>query len=83
MEARAQLLTYRRYFEEASNRQKARDILGMEIYHPRLAVIIGRSTEFLSPLQRQMIVSDIADIEVVTYDDILTYAKRRRAFIES
>ena len=83
MEARAQLLTYRRYFEETSNRQKARHILGMEIYHPHLAVVIGRSTEFVSSLQRQRLISDTSDIEVVTYDDILTYAKRRRAIIES
>lgn len=83
MEARAQLLTYRRYFEETSNRQKARDVLGMEIYHPHLAVIIGRSTEFSSSLQRQRLISEIAGMEVVTYDDILTYAKRRRAIIES
>ncbi len=83
MEARAQLLTYRRYFEETSNRQKMRELLGMEIYHPHLAVVIGRSTEFVSSLQRQRLISDTADIEIVTYDDILAYAQRRRAIIET
>jgi len=82
MEARAQLLTYRRFFEDSANRNRMRDRLKMEIYHPHLAVIIGRSSEFSTPLSRQKLTAETPDLEVVTYDDILLYAKNRRAVIE-
>lgn len=83
MEARAQLLEYQRYFENPIHRRKIRDKLGMEIYHPHLAVIIGRASEFQSALERQKLTKDTPDIEVVTYDDILAYASERRLIIES
>lgn len=82
MEARAQLQTYSRYFEQHDNRSRLRELLGMDVYHPHLAVIIGRSSEFNSPLERQKLVADTSDIEIVTYDDILVFAKRRRFIIQ-
>lgn len=80
-EARAQLQEYRRWFEERQNRQRLRDRLGMEIYQPRLAVVIGRSSDFASPYERQKVGADERDIEVVTYDDILAFARRRMMLI--
>ncbi len=54
---------------------------GMEIYEPRLAVIIGRSSWFLDEFDRQRLQADNPDIEVVTYDDIADFAKQRRVII--
>ena len=54
----------------------------VEIYRPRLAVIIGRSADFRDEFDRQRLSSDNPDVEIVTYDDILAFAKRRRLLIE-
>jgi hypothetical protein len=82
MEARAQLLTYRDWFRDRSNRRKLAAMVGMEIFEPRLAVVIGRSTDFLDEFDRQRLAADTTDVEVVTYDDILMYAKRRMTFLD-
>ncbi len=83
IEARAQLLRYRDWFEDPGNRQRLLPQLGMEVFRPRLAVIIGRSSDFVDAIDRQRLASDNPDIEVVTYDEILTYAKRRRVLLEN
>ena len=82
IEARAQLLEYRDWFEDSRNRAKLKESLGMQIYRPRLAVIIGRSSEFTDELDRQKLSSRETDIEIVTYDDIARYATRRLVMIE-
>lgn len=82
MEARAQLLRYRDWFRESYNRETLKRVVGMEIYEPHLAVIIGRNSEFQDDFDRQRLVSDVGDIEVVTYDDIVTFAERRRMIIK-
>lgn len=82
-EARAQLLTYRDWFDDAANRHRLKESVGMEIYKPHLAVIIGRSVEFRDEVDRALLESRTADIEVLTYDDILIHAQRRRVIIGS
>lgn len=82
MEARAQLFTYRDWFRESANRRKLSDIVGMEIYEPRLAVVVGRSSDFIDALDRQKLQSTISDVEIVTYDDIRLFANRRRLLVE-
>lgn len=77
-EARSQLLEYREWFQQKANRQRLVGKLGMEVYEPRLAVIIGRSAEFQCALEREKLGGRTPDVEVVTYDDIICYAKRRR-----
>lgn len=81
MTARAQLLEYRDWFEEKANRKKLIDKIGMEIFRPRLAVVIGRSTEFDCGIDRQKLSARNPEIDVVTYDDILAYAKKRMVAI--
>lgn len=83
MEARSQLLRYRDWFEEKSNREKIKTKFGMEIYRPRLAVVIGRKGQFENEFQRQQLRSDQEDLELVTFDDILDQAKRRLMLIKS
>lgn len=82
-EARSQLVRYRDWFEESNNRAKIKDRFGMQIYRPRLAVIIGRRDEFTSEFERQQLASDNSDIEVVTYDDVLEFAKRRLLLVQN
>jgi hypothetical protein len=77
-EARSQLLEYRDYFRDEKNRQRARELLNMDVYEPRLAVIIGRSSEFADAFDRQRLQATVPDVEIVTYDDLLIHAKRRK-----
>jgi hypothetical protein len=77
MEARTQLLRYRDWFEDPHNRAKLKDRVGIEVFRPRISVVIGRRSEFASELERQRIAADHPDLELVTYDDILEFAKRR------
>lgn len=83
LEARTQLLRYRDWFREPANRSALVEKFGMEIYEPKLIVIIGRSAEFSDGFDRQRLTADNPDLEVVTYDDILTYAQRRRMLIQT
>jgi hypothetical protein len=70
MEARAQLLTYQAYFDEADRRRVVETRYGVFAYRPRMFVIIGRRGN-VSPIvaSRADIVSD--DIRLRTYDDVL------------
>jgi hypothetical protein len=77
-EAKAQLTTYRRWFQEQAHRQLLLPNAGMEVYRPSLAVIIGRFSEFEDPLDRQKLAEEMPDIEVVTYDEISDWAERRK-----
>lgn len=81
-EARNQLLEYRDWFEDFSNRQRLKDKLGMEVYRPRLGVIIGTTQEFRNLMERQKLTSRYPDIEVVTYDDVLANAQRRLTLVK-
>ena len=49
----------------------------MEIYRPQLTVVMGRSSEFADEFDRQRLSTTCPDVEVVTYDDVLTFARRR------
>ena len=83
MEAKAQLTAYRNWFAEKSNRAKVKEKYGLEIYQPRLAVVIGRRRDFTNEVDRQHIVSQHPDLEVMTYDDVLEFAKRRLLLIQN
>jgi len=52
----------------------------MEIFRPRLGVIIGRSDSFRE-FDRQKLASGTADIEIAPYDDIVRHAQRRLALL--
>lgn len=76
-EARAQLLRYRDWFEVPDNRRSLVDAVGMEIYRPSLAVLVGRGTEFRDAFERQQLAADLPEIEVVTYDELVNWAAQR------
>jgi len=83
MEARSQLLEYRDWFEEKVNRENLAAKVKMEIFRPRLAVVVGRSADFECGINRQKLAARTDDIEVCTYDDMVAYAKRRMVLIGS
>lgn len=82
MEARAQLLDYRDWFEDAAHRDRLMELVGMEIYRPRLMVIVGRASDFVGGIDRQRLAARTSDVEIVTYDDILETARLRRLVIQ-
>ena len=59
------------------NRRKLKARFGLEIYEPHIAVVIGRSREFAGDVDKQGLLSSLPDLEIATYDEMLTYAKRR------
>lgn len=81
MEARAQMLRYREWFRSPVNRQSLMGTIGMEVFEPRMIVIIGRSSEFVDAVDRQGLSADVPDIDVVTYDDIVDTARQRQVWL--
>jgi hypothetical protein len=77
MAARTQLLAYRDWFERKGNRDRLKKVVGMEVFRPQLAVVIGSSAWFEPGIDRQKLRSEHPDVEVVTYDDLLDYARSR------
>ena len=82
MEARAQLMQYRDWFDIPQHRDAIKEAVGIEIYRPRMMVIIGRASDFRPGIERARLEDQNREVELVTYDDILRYAKERRATIE-
>ncbi len=82
LEAKAQLLEYREWFADPGNRKRLTKSIGMEIYQPYLAVVIGRSSEFRPGIERQKLAASEPQLEVATFDDIAAYADQRRLIIK-
>jgi antiviral defense system Shedu protein SduA len=82
-DARAQLLAYRDWFEDSHNRRKLKERFGMEIYRPRLGVIVGSTKTFLGDVQQQKLRSRYPDVEIASYEDVFKCAQRRLAIIRS
>jgi hypothetical protein len=82
-DARAQLLEYRDWFEEAANRKKLQERYGLEILRPRLGMVIGSSATFPNTFPIQRVRSRYPDVEIATYDDVAKSAERRLAIIKS
>jgi hypothetical protein len=82
-EAKAQLLEYRDWFEDKRNRQSLRDRFGLEIYRPRLGLVIGSGPSLVSSYEHQKLRSREPDVEIVTYDEILKHAQRRLMLVRS
>lgn len=78
MEARDQLLEYRNYFSSKTTAIEARNRFGCDLYLPRMAVVIGRSSSFTDEYERRKIESRVPDIDVITYDDIYNRALQCR-----
>lgn len=76
MEARAQLLEYSRYFDEARQRESIQAKYGIFAYRPRMFVVIGRRGT-VNPVIRRNAESTADDLQLRTYDDILDRMKQK------
>jgi hypothetical protein len=75
--ALSQLRTYRDFFDDDRNRREFHSRYGLNVFRPKIAVIIGRSPD---PDQMPDLIRArrfFSDAEVVTYDDIIKKARRR------
>lgn len=81
-EAKAQLHKYLNWFDIPEHQERILRHVGMRVYKPKLMVLVGRTSSFTSAIDRSEISVQHPDIEVVTYDDIISLAKERRAFIK-
>ena len=70
----AQLRTYRDYFDDHTRREEVKQKYGFTAFRPKMSVIVGR-TAGIDPVLYKQIRDGVADLEVVTYDDLLTKAK--------
>ena len=75
--AAAQLRRYRDYFDDSRHRDAVMKRYSLKLFRPRLAVIIGRRPACDDLLYRQ-IESGVPDVDIITYDDLITRAKRFR-----
>jgi len=70
-----QLQRYREYFLDSGLAQRFRDTHGLEVYHPKLTLIIGRDDAFGTYQERQRLTPP--ESRILTYDDLLRLAKHR------
>lgn len=72
----AQLRTYRDWFNSESNRLKFIQTTGMKCFMPRAIIIIGRSSDFKSDIDRISLEETLPEwVSLRTYDDLLKSAR--------
>ncbi len=81
MSALGQLSEYGRYFDDSANRKLFSAKYGLDAFKPQISVVIGRSREFRSPIERESLRSELSNLQIITYDDVLNKAKRRLELI--
>lgn len=72
----AQLVDYAKYFDDKANREAFRSRYGLDVYEPRLVVVIGRAHHFLDDVNRRELAQLLPNrASVWTYDDLVNRAK--------
>jgi len=74
-EAIAQLRNYSEFFESPDNREEFKRKYGMDIYKPRLVVVLGRDYGELTRNETIKLRSQFPDVEILTYGDLLQRLK--------
>ena len=82
-EAAAQLREYGRYFEEENNRKAILERYGLRAYRPKMLVIIGRRSIKVDPLDERSVQTDLPNLHLRTYDDIIARMKWRAEKLRS
>jgi hypothetical protein len=77
MEGRAQLIEYRHYFDDKTDRQWVKDRYGIDVLCPQLYLLIGRDHSFHNWAEKRVLMDAEKEVKVVTYDDLLHLAYRR------
>ncbi len=70
-----QLKTYRDFFLDKQLAEEFRKQHGLEVYHPRLTLIIGRDASFGDYHERQRL--SPPEVRLLTFDDLVRIAKHR------
>jgi hypothetical protein len=79
----AQLKEYAGYFDDQSRRSDFEHKTQTKLLNPNLVLLIGRNTDFGTLGARQYLQRSLErDVAILTYDDILESAKRRRVFVD-
>lgn len=76
MEACAQLREYNSFFDDKNNRERVFQEYGLSAYKPKMIVIIGRRGD-IDPIANRKIQSDLPQIVLRTYDDVLKMAQAK------
>ncbi|MFD3422779.1 Shedu anti-phage system protein SduA domain-containing protein [Streptomyces decoyicus] len=76
MEACAQLREYQSYFEDAKKRLAIEESYGLRFFRPRMMVLIGKRSDY-SATDLRNAETDVPNLSIVTYDDILERARAR------
>ena len=76
-----QLRRYREYFLDTNLASDFREKHGMELYFPRLTLVIGRDATFGTYQERQRLTP--LEARILTYDDLLRLAKHRSLVLPS
>ncbi len=75
----SQLQYYREWFENSSNRKIFETTLNLssQTFRPKMVIVAGRSQHFVNDVERMRLLSNqVGDLELWTYDDILSRARR-------
>ncbi|MGW1524476.1 Shedu anti-phage system protein SduA domain-containing protein [Streptomyces sp. NPDC002159] len=76
MEACAQLREYQSYFDDARKRMAIEEAYGLRFFRPRMMVLIGKRSDYSASDLRNA-ETDVPNLSIVTYDDILERARAR------
>lgn len=71
IEALVQLKSYREYFELSENRQAIKDKYGIDVFRPKMIVVIGRDYDDLSLDEIIALNTIYPEVEILTYNEIL------------
>ena len=73
----AQLRAYQNFFDSSDNMKWFSKKYGLEPYRPEVVVVMGRDAEFSSRAERLEIENQLSPTKLVTYDDLMAYARSR------
>jgi len=76
MEACSQLREYNQFFDDKENRERIYQEYGLLAYKPKMMVIIGRRGD-IDPVNYRKIESDLPQLFLRTYDDVLKKAQAK------
>jgi hypothetical protein len=66
----AQTHFYKEYFDDSANRSHVKQGHGIEVYHPKRTLVMGRRWQFENKVWRS-VASAYPDLTILTYDDLL------------
>jgi len=67
----SQTRVYSTYFDDPNNRMWFEANYGFQVHHPKRILVLGRRSDFSNDEWREL-VADYRDIEIITYDDLVS-----------